>query len=490
METIYYAFVGLAFFMAIANWRAGLYACVLFDGLRDPIRKLSADQPVAITAVVAVIWFGALIGVLNAHRAELLNALRLQYPKVRKGIQCMAVALIPGAAISLALYYSGYRLVVIGGVSYLTPIIGLAVGFVFPRTERDVQRLFAFYTVLNSILMIGAALEYRGSDMLGLGGMSMDWVRHMPGIQVNLIAGFYRSPDVLGLHAAHVAVFSAILAVRAKGPGRFGWSALATWGGMCLLLAGRRKMIAFPFIFVAAYFLLALWRGSRVSRGARVMVGLAAFITAVTLNLMHEAEVSSEYTVYASTLVTEGSVRSREIVAGSVFTTLEQSGLLGDGLGSATQGSQYANVQSTRRGWQEDGASRLFKELGLFGVLFMGMAAILFTQSLVTAIKNVPAGHPVADLQVCLISLVVANMSCFIASHQVYSGDPATSLFVVFLLGVVFGVPRVLQNEQARVAHEEWRGTKFEIRNCKLETGSIGQPTSATGETRIEHGSV
>jgi len=450
METIYFAFVAAAFLLAVGNWRVGLYACVVFDGLRDPIRKLSTDQPVMITAAVGVIWIGVLIGVLNAHRAELHDALHRQYPKLRLGLQCAIVALIPGAAISLAFYYGGYRLVAIGGVSYLAPMMGLAIGFAFPRTERDIERLFAFYAVFNSILMIGAVLEYSGSDMPGLGGMSADWIRHMPGIQVHLISGFYRSPDVLGVHAAHVAVFSAILAVRSKGPGRFGWSTLAMWAGLCLLLAGRRKMIAVPFVFVAVFLLLAFWRASRVTRGAGIMVGLAAFVTAATLLLVREVEVSTEYTEYASTLLTEGSTRSREIVAGSVLSTFQQSGLLGDGLGSATQGSHYAEVRITRWGWQEDGASRVLKELGLFGVLFGGIATVLFLQATVTAIKLVPAQRPLADLQLCLIGIVVGNAFCFIASHQVYSGDPAMSLFVVVLLGMVFGVPRILWNEWAR----------------------------------------
>ncbi len=123
---------------------------------------------------------------------------------------------------------------------------------------------------------------------------------------------------------------------------------------------------------------------------------------------------------------------------------------MGDGLGSATQGRYDAGVRTTRRGWQEDGASRLFKELGLVGVLLVGIAAVLFAQALIRAVKLTPPWHSVADRQLCLLSLVLANLCCFIASHQVYSGDPASSLFVVLLLGMVFGLPRIYWNEQAR----------------------------------------
>ena len=234
-------------------------------------------------------------------------------------------------------------------------------------------------------------------------------------------------------------------------------------------------MIAIPLIFVAVYLLVGLWRGSRASRRARIMVGVAGLVTAAALGLIREADVSPEYTQYASTLATRGGARSKEIVVGSIISTLQQSGVLGDGLGTATQGKHYAGVKTTRKGWQEDGASRLFKELGLHGVLFVGIATVLFGQALVRAIKLVPAGHSVADLQVCLMSVVAANVACFIAAHQVYSGDPASSLFVVLLLGMVFGAPRVFQNECARAAASGgWRDTGYGLRDARRAIRDMG----------------
>ena len=483
METIYYALVAVVFFLAIGNWRAGLYACIVLDVLRDPVRKLCTDEPVAVTIAAAFVWFGVFIGVINAHRAELLHSLRWGYPNIRKALVCLVVALIPGFAISLAFYDRGYVLAVIGSVSYLAPLMGLAIGFAFPRTRRDTEHLLAFYTVLNSILLIGAPLEYSGSDMPGLGGISMDWIRQMHGLHVDLIAGFCRSPDILGLHAAHVVVFSAILALRAKGPGRIGWSTLATWGGICLLLAGRRKSMAVPFIFVSSYLLLSLWRSSRLRFKAGLLAALVSLVTAATLALTREAEISTVYTDYASTLVTRGGTRSKEIVVGSIVGTLRQSGLLGDGLGTATQGSHYAGVTLQRRAWQEDGASRVFKELGVPGLLFIGLAAVLFGQALFGALKIVPAWHTVGDLQICLLSVVVANVACFIASHQIYSGDPCNSLLVVAMLGMVFGVVRIYRQEQ-----HEGRSTKSEGRRGKrlrlCENGDEVESQERTVESR------
>ena len=101
--------------------------------------------------------------------------------------------------------------------------------------------------------------------------------------------------------------------------------------------------------------------------------------------------------------------------------------------------------------------SRVFKELGLPGVLLLGIGGILFLQSLVIALKSTPGGHTAADLQLCLLSAVAGNAACFSASHQVYSGDPSSSLYVLLLLGIVFGVPRIFWSERTRLAGAEGR---------------------------------
>lgn len=443
MEQIYFGFVGAAFLLAAANWRAGIYACVLFEVLRDPIRKLTEDQSVMITVAPGLIWLGVFLGVLNAHQNELLSGLR-NYPKLRTAVQLLILALVPGAIISLVIYPGGYKLVALGGLSYLAPLMGLAIGYMFARHEREVERLLSFYSILNAVVLVGGLLEYYGSTLPALGGIKMNWLRYHGDYTVNLIAGFYRSPDIMGLHAAHVIMFSSVLVMRRKGPEKLVWGGLASWGALCLLLAGRRKMMALPIAFFAAYLLLSLWRRSHTATRVTTMLGLAGLVVAVVLFSARQLDVSNEYEQYASTLVTQGSQRTQEIVGGSILGTIIQSGLMGDGLGTATQGSQYAAVKVQRHGWQEDGASRLFKEVGLFGVVFVGLAGNLFIQSLMRAMKAVPRGSTVLDLQLCLIAMLVANAACFIASHQQYSGDAMMSLFVVLLSGIVLGSPRML----------------------------------------------
>ena len=56
MELLYYAVVMLVILIALGDWRSALYLCVLLDALRDPVRKLTEGQPVAITIAGASVW--------------------------------------------------------------------------------------------------------------------------------------------------------------------------------------------------------------------------------------------------------------------------------------------------------------------------------------------------------------------------------------------------------------------------------------------------
>lgn len=463
MELLYFGVIGFCFLLAVSNWRAGIYACLVLDVVRDPVRKLVAGHSVWITVAVGLVWFGVFLGVLSQHRSVLRHALR-QYAQIRRAILLVVVALLPGAALAVILYPSGYRLAIIGGISYLAPFMGIAIGYCFAKSEKSVEHLMRFYTILNSIALMGTMLQFMGTEHAMLGGIDMDWIRHHGATQVHLLAGLYRSPDIMGLHAAHVTVFGMILAIRAKSGGRIGWGSLAGWGFVCLILAGRRKMLAIPFVFMLVYLGLGAWRGARFITKSSAFVAIVCAVCAGGLLATRELEGSHEYTAYASTLLTSGVTRANELVTGSIRSTLYQSGVLGSGLGSATQGAQYAGI-SGRRAWQEDGASRLLKELGIPGVLLMAIAAILFARSVIDALRRVPPPTAVQRLQIALLSVVMGNVASFIASHQQYSGDPATSLFVLLLLGAVFAMPNVFHTQTTFQPSQQYQpGQSFATR--------------------------
>ena len=152
---------------------------------------------------------------------------------------------------------------------------------------------------------------------------------------------------------------------------------------------------------------------------------------------------SSEYTDFASSIFTEGLERSNSLIVEGTLVTLRQSGILGAGLGVATQGRHYAGVETTgeARGWQEDGVSRLFVEFGVPGVLFLLASVVLLLRSLLLALRSTSRKSNEVILQFGLVAIVAGDAASFAISHQQFSGDPISALIVTLLLGMILRVP-------------------------------------------------
>jgi EamA domain-containing membrane protein RarD len=167
LEATWYIAVAVGALVVISNWRAGIYVGILADCLRDPVRKLDPSEPILITLTGSALWVLLVIVALIQEKQE-IALLAQRYPRIKTVIGCLIVALVPAAALSCLLYNGGWQLALVGMASYVGPILGLAVGYAFAQTERDVYRMLAFYSVVNSFLLIGVPLEYFGADVAGL----------------------------------------------------------------------------------------------------------------------------------------------------------------------------------------------------------------------------------------------------------------------------------------------------------------------------------
>lgn len=456
MEILFYAFAGLCCLMAIGDWRRGVYAGIVMDVLRDPLRKLSEGQPVSITLAGAVVWAFVAWRAWESEGRQVKAFVR-SHPQLRTILVCLIFALLPAALLSCAFYPRGYLLAGVGLASYLGPLIGIGVGFLFARSEEAVYRLIRFYSVINIVVLSGVPLEYFEWNVPGLGGIQHDWIRYRSGYTVELIAGFYRSPDIMGLHAAHVIMFSAMLWLKKRQGANAGWIAAAVWAAFCLLLCGRRKMIGIPLVFFASYIGLCAWRRARHGQrllGLATMGGVVAIVAAM---FFLDPDEVRDHTNYASTLFTEGPTRMNELVVGSTITTLQRVGVLGAGLGSGTQGRYYVGVRRIRnnQGWQEDGISRLFLEFGVPGAALMLFAALLAFRMTANAIKAIPADSSLQALQIGLVSAVLGNAASFVISHQQYSGDPVSAILAAMLAGMVLALTRIYYHQfrRSRLVH-------------------------------------
>jgi hypothetical protein len=461
LEYLYFGGLTASILLALSDWRRGIYLCLVFDALRDPMRKMAEGKPVAITLAASALWLAVLLGASHRLGPRLLLVMR-HMPSLRNATTLLLAAMLPAAMVSILNYEGGWKIASIGLFSYAVPLLGVVVGYHYLRRPDDLWPVMGFYCIFNSIVLIGALFEFLKWDVPALGGIDFVWLRHLPGRTVELICGFYRSPDLMGLHAANVAMFASMLSVRRDSRYKWLWIVLVMWGSFCLLLCGRRKMIGMLLVFGIVYVGLRL-RSAGLKRVVPFAMVLLSALMMIHL-LTREVVEAQEYADYAQTTITQGNQRLQVNVIGGVVGSVQQAGILGYGLGTATQGRYhaarriYGESGQFIKAWQEDGISRVFAEMGVFGAILVLFAVVLGLKACRRALKMVPAHNRIAELQMGLAGIIAASAASFVISHQAFSGDPCSMLFVAFLLGVMLSGPiQVIREIMAYQQYEEFQ---------------------------------
>ena len=443
---VFFAFLGLSVMIALTDWRRGWIFAVLCGVLQDPARKLTPGMPVYLTLSILVVYAAILF---TAHRTLQL-AIRdfaRRFAKVWAAFAIFFLFLIIAAGNGLINFGIGFwKAPIFSLLIYIAPIPAIIFGYVYLQREEMLFDFFRFYSVTTSIALIGSVLEYLRIDFPALGMVLQqgDYIRHLPGVQIRMISGFYRAPDMMAWHAATLTSIAIAMMVRG-GMGRrtWPWMAAAAWGFFNCMISGRRKAIYYVIVFTLVF----VWRYLRRLKAAQVAAFVAA---AIVLGLVVQRMSSNE----ESSVYTKGALTTRQELAerleGGVMETFRQFGIMGAGLGTATQGAQYFLSGDRSLSWQEGGLGKLAVELGLPGLLAAALFVIMGFRYmlLITAQPDLPETSQLG--RVTLFGLVIANAANFAASAQAYS-DPVLTLIAAFFAGCLFATA-ALDERTAAVA--------------------------------------
>lgn len=430
---IYLSFLAAACAYAVGNWREGWLLVIVCGAAQDPVRKLTPNVPVGISFAVVGL-FGVIVFAARRELREEVRDFVRRFPRLYRAMFAFIITLCIAAFNGLFTYgFDKWKVPVLSFMTYVAPLLAILFGYTWLQREEMLYRFFRVYAVVTSIALIGTPLEYLrvDSSMLGMVGIEGDFIRHLPGIQIRLLSGLYRSPDIMAWHAATLAAIGIAMALR-HGLDKQAplWWGAAGWGFFNCMIAGRRKAIYYVLVFVAVF----LWRYLKRVKSAQLFAILGV---GLVIGLVVRGIAGGDNTgVYARTAIaSQEEITSR--IEGGVMETFRQFGLLGAGLGTATQGVRHLLGTDTNIGWQEGGFGKLAMEVGLPGILaLLGIAAILVKLLLtLTRIPDVEGSSQF--LRVMLFALVIANGASFVASAQAYS-DAVLSLMAGFFAGCLF----------------------------------------------------
>jgi hypothetical protein len=428
---------------ALVGWRAGIALMILLAAFQDPLRKLVPETPGWLALATVPVFAAALVS--SAARTRHWWAdFRTAFPSIAGSMLVLLVLCLPAAVVSLSHGEGSWMLTVIGAFSYSVIFLAVVAGFHYARRATELRKLLGWYCVVHGIALTGGFLEYwhwfPDWDILGSRALGFEWVRRHAGYSVDMISGFYRSADVMGWHAASVAMLCVILGWTARGRRRFGWGVIGSVAVIALLLCGRRKMV-----YMLPVFLVALawihWQAGRTSRFVPILgllvlpLGAAWFVGDIL------SEESSNVRYYAES---SGETLERLEAHGfqSLVDTYRQTGFFGAGLGVATPGARHIQVDRPRA-WQESGTSRVLVELGVPGSLgmFAVMAAIAFNLWRVS-LRQLRARSELAPYAAGLLAFFLANVGSLVVSGQILA-DPFIAAFLGFLVGMNLSLVRL-----------------------------------------------
>jgi hypothetical protein len=428
----YFIFLAAACAYAIIDWRRAWLLVMVCGVIQDPVRKLTPGSPVYISFAVVAVYAVILFTARDEMREQATDFAR-RFSSIASGLLIFVALLVVAGVNGLATYgIDKWQAPMISFVTYIIPLIAALMGYTWFQREEMMIRFFQAYSAITSVALIGTVFEYLRvqSRLLGLVSFEGDYIRHLPGIQIRMLSGIYRSPDVMAWHASTLTVIGVAMALRA-GVRRqmLIWSAVAGWGFINCMIGGRRKAIYYVIVFCGAF----LWRYVRRVKMAQVVASIGLLvIVALVVNGLSSDEATSVYTRGA--VATRGELGQR--FEGGVMQTFRENGYMGAGLGTATQGVHHL-LGKNAIGWQEGGLGKVAIEVGLPGLIALVVMVVIVGRMLLilTQIDDVPGSSQF--IRVMLFSLVMANIAGFIASAQAYT-DAVLALTAGFLMGALF----------------------------------------------------
>lgn len=429
---LYLALLAAASAYALIDWRRGWLLVALCGVLQDPVRKLTSGTPVYVSfAVVAL--YGAILFGARYELSRHLGDFSRRFANIFTACFAFFVLLVIAGMNGLVTYgFDKWKVPLVSLFTYCVPLIAAILGYAWLQREEMMYRWFRFYAALTSVALIGTLLEWMRvpSRILGLVAFEGDYIRHLPGIQIRLLSGIYRGPDIMSWHAAMLTSIAMAMALR-TGRGRHLviWGSIAGWGFFNCIIAGRRKAIYFVVVFALAF----LWRYFGRVRNTQVvaLIGVLLVLGGVVRQIARGQETS----IYArAAATTQSEITAR--LEGGALETLKQFGLMGAGLGTATQGV-YHLLGENAIGWQEGGLGKLAIEVGLPGILAILVIGWMTLRVLLRLTRVPDVRGSSQFLRAMLFGLAAANISSFLASAQAFT-DAVLGLTAGFLVGCLF----------------------------------------------------
>ena len=346
------------------------------------------------------------------------------------------------------LRYGNFIISLIGLLSYLAPFLAIVVGYFLVSSERNIRTVMLQYILVGALLSLTVIMSFSGVDHQIFKEVGAGLKIYDQGTVLRSFSGFMRTGEIAAWHIATSCCFIVVLFfTSAKKPPAVLIVVLLIFMTTAIALTGRRKMLMLITVFVFVYGLGFSYYRRRLNFNYVFSAAMVIFALWGTAQFLSDGDDDLRNYVARSTSV-YGSATSRAVELGiqPIGWAYNRVGLLGGGLGIASQGSHIFNVSKIAGGSGEGGLGKIMVELGLPGLLtviwlVIALAKYINKSLQLSAQPFVP--QHVMPLMLGIACLLLVNVMTFAVATQVY-GDTFILIMIGLLAGFLFALPRLV----------------------------------------------
>ena len=266
-------------------------------------------------------------------------------------------------------------------------------------------------------------------------------------------SGIMRTGEIAAWHIASATCMLVILCLTSRSTLRL-WlvAILIVFLLSAVALTGRRKMLMLFTTFSVALALGYMYLSNAIKISYMVsgsIILFAFWFSVVSFSPEGYGNYFENYLARGVSVYSDASSRFIELGIDPVRWAYNRVGVLGGGLGIASQGSRFFNVSSIAGGSAEGGFGKVMVELGLPGLIVIVWMMITFVIYIYRALRlstHKKMQNNLMPLMLGLATLLMVNIMTFSVATQVY-GDMFVLITLGLLSGFLFALPKLIVNQ-------------------------------------------
>ncbi len=446
---LFFIFLAGASLYVFSAQRHALLLILLIGFSQDMVRKLTPGEPIIFIVTVGLLFGAVLLGIwARSGFVRSLEPFLGWTQSLRDPLLIFLLILFAQFAYSLV-QYGNVIVASIGLITYIAPFLAVIVGYAMVRNLESIRGFLKVYVVFGLAVAASVVLSFMGSELTVLNEVGSGLKIYDQGTVLKSHAGIMRTGEVAAWHISSTACLIFALAVTSDKPRRI--IPVLIIIGLLLIavsLTGRRKMLMLTVLFLIGFFVASLYY--RKTLNPKYFIGILVFSVVCWFgyeffSLASYNDSLRDYIARGSTTFNDASGRFVQLGINPIQWAYNRVGLLGGGLGIASQGSYLFNLSDVAGGAGEGGLGKVMVELGLPGLLCGLWLLVALASHVDKGLKLslvIGVDSRLLPLMLSLAILLTGNAVTFSVATQVY-GD----IFILIMLGLmggfIFALPKI-----------------------------------------------